>query len=83
MSDVTHNIYEAPFRNNSRIFLKMQCNHIQLTWYNTIIWGNQRINMTLSIQSVNIKHIIKLFKSSNIAVINECQKNVFFSVAEW
>jgi len=39
-------------------------------------------NQLSSIDFVVNRFFMKLFKSSNIAVINECQKNVFFSVAE-
>jgi len=39
-------------------------------------------NQLSSIDFVVNRFFIKLFKSSNIAVINECHKNVFFSVAE-
>jgi len=39
-------------------------------------------NQLSSIDFVVNRFFMKLFKSSNIAVVKECQKNVFFSVAE-
>ena len=59
--------------------LETKCIPVLLYWLEACPLTKNQLS---SIDVVVNRFSMKLFKSSNIAVINECQKNVFFSVAE-